>query len=192
VFGAPQTLTVSNGGHGDLDVGTVRVTGAAADDFLIGADGCSQNTIAVGAMCTLHVRFGPSAAGARQATLELPGDDPVTVPLSGTGGQLPQGPAGAPGPRGPRGPAGRVRLVTCRVVKQHRRCTTSLVRGTVKFTITGRAKATLTRRGVRYATGTARGARVVLHARRRVPAGRYTLRVGRHAVSVRIRSTVPA
>ena len=195
VFGPPQTLTVSNRGHGDLDFGAARVTGPAADDFLIGSDGCSRSTIPFGGACTLSVRFGPSATGARQATLELPSNDPgspVTVPLSGTGGQLPQGPPGAQGPpgvqgpRGPRGAAGQVRLVTCRVVHHHRRCTTSVVHGTVKFTTTGKAKATLTRHGVRYATGTARGARVVLHARRRVPAGRYTLRLGHRSIPIRI------
>jgi hypothetical protein len=171
VFGTARTLTVTNGGHGDLDLGTARVTGAAADDFLIGSDGCSHTTLPVGGTCTLHLRFGPSATGARRATLQLPG---VTVSLSGTGGPLPHGPRG---PARPRGPAGQVRLVTCRVVKKRRHCKTSVVHGTVMFTIARKAKATLTRRGVRYATGTVRGARVILHARRRVPAGRYTLRI---------------
>jgi virginiamycin B lyase len=177
-FGAPRTLTVSNRGHGDLTFGNARVTG---DDFLISSDDCSGTTVSLGGTCTLRLRFGPSAIGARAATLQLPGDDPLTVSLSGTGGQLPQGPAG------PRGPAGQVRLVTCRVVKKHRRCKTRVVHGSVTFTTAGRAKATLTRRGILYAKGTARGARVALRARRPVRAGRYTLRVGRETVAVRIR-----
>ncbi|HEY6397506.1 MAG TPA: hypothetical protein VIX82_08645 [Solirubrobacteraceae bacterium] len=65
-------------------------------------------------------------------------------------------------------------------VKRHgktlrrRRCTVKDVRGTPTFTTTV-ASATLTRGRVVYASGTARLTRLVLHPRRAVAPGRYTL-----------------
>ena len=58
---------------------------------------------------------------------------------------------------------------------ERRRCKTRLIRGTATFTIPAGARASLTRHHVLYATGTAHRGRLVLHARRRLPAGRYTL-----------------
>jgi hypothetical protein len=55
-----------------------------------------------------------------------------------------------------------------------RKCTTRVLTGTATFTTTS-ARATLARGRVIYATGTATLARLVLHARRPVPPGRYTL-----------------
>jgi hypothetical protein len=78
--------------------------------------------------------------------------------------------------------------VTCKTVKGKQHCTTKLVSGTVKFTTTGSARATLSRHGVVYAAGTAR----VEHGRtslrlaplRKLQPGRYTLTLvtgtGRH------------
>jgi streptogramin lyase len=153
-LGPPQPLTVTNTGHGYLDVGTVRVTGANRDDFLVSSDDCSQQALPIDAACTVRVRFGPSASGARSAALSVPSDDPaspLSVPLSGTGGSLPQGPTGpagpsgaagatgatgpsgptgatgpsgptgATGPSGPRGQPGRDSKVTCTVNKRHAR-----------------------------------------------------------------------
>jgi hypothetical protein len=156
-FGAPQSLTLTNSGHGDLHLGRVQVSSGDTDDFLVSSDGCSDETLPVAAGCTIHVRFGPSQTGARAATLSVPSDDatsPLQIALSGTGGPLPQGPAGtdgaggangAPGsagpsgPAGPAGPAGRIKLVTCHTVTVHvrrghrrvprheRRCTARLL-----------------------------------------------------------------
>ncbi len=104
----------------------------------------------------------------------------------------PQGPAGTPGaqgPAGPAGPAGKVELVTCTKVKGKQHCTAKLVSGTVKFTTAGvAAQATLSRRGVVYAAGTARSARGRMSLRllpvRRLRSGKYTLTLitgsGRH------------
>ena len=93
----------------------------------------------------------------------------------------PSGADGAPGPAGAQGAPGQVRLVTCSVVKarkggrpsKRRRCTTRLITGTATFT--GTTRASLTRRGVLYATGTAGRAGLRLHATRRLSARRYTL-----------------
>lgn len=104
----------------------------------------------------------------------------------------PQGPAGSQGPagaQGPAGPAGKIELVTCKTVKGKQRCTAKFVSGTVKFTTTGQsARATLSRHGVIYATGTARIAQghtslrlLPVHSLR---PGKYTLTLisgtGRH------------
>jgi hypothetical protein len=99
-----------------------------------------------------------------------------------TGATGAQGPAGPAGVQGPAGPAGKVELVTCRTVKgkgkQH--CTTKLVSGTVKFTATGSAaQATLSRRGVVFARGSARTTRGRMSLRlvplRLLRPGKYTL-----------------
>jgi virginiamycin B lyase len=108
-LGAPRALTVTNPGPGPLHVRRATVTGTNHDDFLISSDDCSQATLAPGASCAVDLRFGPSATGARSASLSVTSDDPdgpLTVGLSGTGGALPQGPAGDPGATGPTGPAG--------------------------------------------------------------------------------------
>ena len=136
------------------------------------------------------------------------------APDSGLAGA--QGPGGAQGPAGARGPAGaqgaagpqgaagapgeagRIRLVICRTVTvrvrgrkvKRRRCKTRLITGTATFRTTGRARASLTREGRRYATGTAGRGRLVLHARRSLPAGRYTLTLRCRGITTRQRITI--
>ena len=114
----------------------------------------------------------------------------------GPGGK--EGVAGAPGaqgavgPQGPAGKDGQIQLVTCKTVvvkkKKKQKCTTRTVSSPVKFT-TASARASLSRAGVVYATGTAGRRGVVLSARRVVRAGRYTLTLtygqGRHTSTVR-------
>jgi virginiamycin B lyase len=144
-FGPLEAVTVTNTGHGVLQFDGGQVTGAAPNDFLIAADTCSGASLPIGGACTISVRFGPGAIGARSATLALTGDDaagPLQIPLSGAGDPLPtniQGPPGAPGIPGPTGPTGAsgaagaagtsgqagkngsngvVRLVRCRTVRR--------------------------------------------------------------------------
>ena len=221
-LGPPETLSVTNTGHGHLTIDAARVTTGAVDDFLISSDTCSRRTLTIGATCSVRVRFGPSASGERQATLTLAGEDPASplqIALQGTAGALPQGPVGetgpvglpgatgatgatgAPtGPTGARGEPGRVRLVTCRTVTvkvggrkvKRRRCSTRLISGTATFTTTATARASLRRGGVLYATGTASRGRLRLNARRRVPAGRYTLTLTYRRITTRTVITIPA
>jgi hypothetical protein len=94
-----------------------------------------------------------------------------------TGVAGPQGPAGA---QGPAGPAGEIELVTCKTVKGKQHCTTKLVSGTIKFTVTGSAaQATLSRHGVVFASGSALATRGRMSLRlvplRRLRRGKYTL-----------------
>ncbi len=67
-------------------------------------------------------------------------------------------------------------------VKKKQQCTTKLVSGTVKFTATGSvARASLSRAGVVYATGSARSVhgrtRLVLRSSGYLAAGGYTLKL---------------
>ncbi|HVA18554.1 MAG TPA: hypothetical protein VMU55_00090, partial [Solirubrobacteraceae bacterium] len=128
------------------------------------------------------------------------GPQGLTGPLGPVGPQGPEGKEGRQGPegkQGPQGAPGEIELVTCRSVmrkvkgkrKTTRRCTTRLVSGTVTFTATSSARARLSRAGVLYATGSLRRGRLVLHARRPVHPGHYTLvlrgRERRAAITIR-------
>jgi alpha-tubulin suppressor-like RCC1 family protein len=106
-IGAAQTVTVSAGTE-PLRISTVRTTGAAASDFLVGADQCGGETLEPGEECTVAVRFAPSATGPRAATLVVRTDaasDP-TVALSGDGGAPAVGEKGEKGEAGPGGSRG--------------------------------------------------------------------------------------
>jgi sugar lactone lactonase YvrE len=139
-YGDALPITVTNTGHGMLRLDAARVTSGDGDDFVISADECAGASVPVEGMCTISVRFGPSATGARSATLTLAGNDPdgpLPIVLSGDGTAPPilaPGPPGAAGPigragavgrpgiRGATGPAGTTskngltELVTCRTV----------------------------------------------------------------------------
>jgi HYR domain len=66
----------------------VTVTGDAAGDFAVTADGCTGNAFPPGATCTVSVVFTPTAAGARSASLVVATTSAAgthTVALLGTG-----------------------------------------------------------------------------------------------------------
>ena len=88
------------------------------------------------------------------------------------------------GSQGPKGDPGQVELVTCKVVTvkvkgklvKRNKCTAKLVSGTVRFTTSSVVRrASISRAGVLYATGIVTNKGLVLHAVRKVRAGRYTL-----------------
>ena len=85
-------VTVSNTGTGDLLIGTLSLTGINNTEFSIGLDGCSDTTLSPSENCTTEVDFSPDTEGAKSATLSIPSDDPdenpVNVPLTGTGAIL--------------------------------------------------------------------------------------------------------
>ena len=88
-----QTVTVTNAGTANLVIGTVASANPLAAPFSIpsGTDGCSGKTLAPSASCTLTVRFAPAVSGAANDTFDIPSNDPdenpVTVSVSGTGGE---------------------------------------------------------------------------------------------------------
>lgn len=139
---APQTVTITNTEIAALVVTGLTFVGTDPQDYLITSNGC-LGPISAGSSCTIGVSFAPQAQGARSASLQIASNDPdspASVPLSGTGSQLPQGPPGqtgatgatgaagatgatgavggigATGATGPQGPAGKVELITCHTV----------------------------------------------------------------------------
>jgi VCBS repeat protein/FG-GAP repeat protein len=183
---APRTVTLSNSTGARLPV---RVAvGGAADDFLISRSTCGDGVPANGS-CAVAVRFAPSAAGARAATLTLDPAGPQTtaVGMTGTGGALPQGPKGDTGATGPAGRPGRDAKVTCKVAK--RKKGSKRIRVTCRVRLARRASAgswRLTRHGHTVARGRLRARASQLTLRRLAP-GRYTLRIsGRRALALRV------
>jgi hypothetical protein len=193
----PQTVTVTNNGSAPLYVSGWSFSGADPGDFFVGSDTCA-GAVAPVSSCQLTVRFAPQASGTRSANLLIDtntASSPTSVPLSGTGGSLPQGPRGPQGQKGPqgaRGPAGMIELVTCRQVtkkvngrtRKVQKCTGRLVSGTVKFTVSGNG-ATVSRNGIAYATGVSissgHGRReLILTGLRRALRGRYVLTLRQH------------
>jgi outer membrane protein OmpA-like peptidoglycan-associated protein len=87
---ATSTFDVTNAGVNALAIGhhDVQLAGPSAGDFVIASDTCSGDTLAHGESCAVGVRFKPTAAGARTATLSIASNadlSPTTVALSGTG-----------------------------------------------------------------------------------------------------------
>lgn len=91
---ADQTVTVSNAGDPPMDVFSVSIVSDPTagpntpQDFTIVRDGCAGVTLDSGASCLVQVRLAPSAAGERDAALEVDSDSPVSPDLqslTGTG-----------------------------------------------------------------------------------------------------------
>ena len=85
-----QTLTLSNGGTGTLNLTTVALSGPNASEFTIGAGTTCTNgsTVAAGSSCIVNLTFTPTALGAQAATITFTDDaNPTTqiVTLTGTG-----------------------------------------------------------------------------------------------------------
>jgi hypothetical protein len=174
-----------------------HVSGPAADDFIVVANGCGQTL----GSCDVRLRFAPSALGERTATLavEALSGHTYTLTLTGYGVPLAAGPKGdkgdpgqpgTTGPEGPRGPAGQV---TCRNTAAARLlCDALFAPGTWKpAAATTPARFTLSRGGHIRARGRATvnrdgRVRMRLSKPRRLHKGAYVLKVRvRHAVVLR-------
>ena len=86
---AAQTVNVMNTGTAALSIASIGLAGTNAGDFSQSTTcALSPATLAAGASCTISVRFAPTAAGARSASLQIADDasgSPHSVALSGTG-----------------------------------------------------------------------------------------------------------
>jgi DNA-binding beta-propeller fold protein YncE len=83
-----MTLTVTNTGNANLTITTVTAGGTNMSDFIIGADTCSNATVAAKSTCTVSVDFDPSTTARESATLTFADNasgSPQTVTLTGTG-----------------------------------------------------------------------------------------------------------
>src|SRR5258708_1645189 len=79
-----QFATFTNTGSGTLTFGTEPITG----DFALAGQGTCSTSLAVGASCTLSIRFTPTATGTRTGTLTVNDNastSPQVVTLTGMG-----------------------------------------------------------------------------------------------------------
>jgi regulation of enolase protein 1 (concanavalin A-like superfamily) len=80
---AVVALTATNQGSQPF---TLALSVAGTSEFHWTTGTClSLSTLAAGAACTLQVRFDPTSAGSKSATLNFGGGSSQAVPLSGTG-----------------------------------------------------------------------------------------------------------
>ncbi|MFQ5635609.1 MAG: choice-of-anchor D domain-containing protein [Gammaproteobacteria bacterium] len=84
-----RTLTITNDGNANLDVGALAQADALAAPFSLVNDACSGQIIAPAASCTVDVRFTPGGTGASNDSFDVPSNDPdeasLTVSVSGNG-----------------------------------------------------------------------------------------------------------
>jgi len=100
---APLTATIANDGTERLVLDAAAIGGPGSGDYALDADACSGRTLPIGGQCTVAVRFTPGAPGARDAVLDLGGNDgagPVRVALTGSAPQPADPPGGGDPPRG--------------------------------------------------------------------------------------------
>jgi hypothetical protein len=90
VGGAPvsRTFTIANAGESSLTCGGVSFDGTNADQFTVTSQPAAN--VAAGQQTTFTVRFTPTAAGDKDATVRIISDDgdenPYTFAIRGTGG----------------------------------------------------------------------------------------------------------
>jgi hypothetical protein len=87
---APQTVTVTNTGDGNLTIGALSIN----NDFDLSADTCTNATVAPTGTCTFDVTFQPLSLGYQTGQVSIPSDaasSPDIVDLDGTGVSIPDG-----------------------------------------------------------------------------------------------------
>jgi hypothetical protein len=86
--GTDFPFMVSNDGASATGPLTVAISGTMKADFALGMDGCTGQTLAIGASCTVNAHFAPGASsrGGESATLTVGGNPggSATATLSGT------------------------------------------------------------------------------------------------------------
>jgi hypothetical protein len=100
---AGRSVTIGNGGAPPLHIASVEVVsipeapGNAPQDFTIDENGCSGQTLPSGSgQCHIRVRFAPTAAGERDAAIEVNGNSPESpsfLGMTGIGAASPTNPA---------------------------------------------------------------------------------------------------
>ena len=81
-----QSVTVTNAGSATLSISSIAVTGANASSFVF-ANNCGAS-LGVGASCTVHGHFAPTATGPLYAAVTITygaAGSPISIGLSGTG-----------------------------------------------------------------------------------------------------------
>ncbi|MEA2450428.1 MAG: hypothetical protein QOG63_2360, partial [Thermoleophilaceae bacterium] len=88
VTSAERTISVRNDGAPRLRPTAVTLAGADASQFAISSDTCTGTRVAVGATCSVGVKFTPGGAGPRSASVAIASNgagSPHTVALTGRG-----------------------------------------------------------------------------------------------------------
>jgi hypothetical protein len=83
---ASQTVVMTNTGTAALTITSIAVTGTNASQFAF-ANSCGTS-LAVGANCSIHGHFAPTALGPATAAITVTDSavgSPQTITLSGTG-----------------------------------------------------------------------------------------------------------
>jgi hypothetical protein len=86
-------VTVKNTGDADLHISNVKIGGLNAGAFVLGSENCTDGAIAPNDTCSASVRFAPSKAAGRTATLVFVNNAGAdqSVPLTGEGQRPPDG-----------------------------------------------------------------------------------------------------
>ena len=87
-----QTVTLTNGGNVDLQVGTLLIAGSKPDNFSFASDTCSEEILAANDTCTFAVKFTPVNFGLLSAQVSIPSNSygsPQVIELSGLAKELP-------------------------------------------------------------------------------------------------------
>lgn len=82
---AAQAFVVKNTGTASLAMGKVAIGGSNPGEFVLGTDGCTDAVLDPAEECTTQVSFSPDLVGPRSAILNIPGEDPASAELIGTG-----------------------------------------------------------------------------------------------------------
>jgi predicted outer membrane repeat protein len=87
--GPTQTVKITNEGTAAMEIGTVTLDGPNPTSFAVApaGDGCSDETLAAGASCTVQAAFAPVQTGDLGAELSFPGNAPGAVVLHGFGSE---------------------------------------------------------------------------------------------------------
>jgi hypothetical protein len=195
----PQTVTLTNTGGTAITgvapvvTGAVGLSGPAAGDFAISADGCSNRVLGAGESCSVQALLAPGSTGDKAATLTISSNAPAaqrSVALSGTstgggGGGTATGGGGAPSP-----PGGGPIPVAPVVPANFSFATTSVRRdGTIILTLDVNAAGSLTAKGTtRTAAARRRKPTVITYGSGRASAPGP----GRVTVSIRPRAKAKA
>ena len=82
-----QTVTITNLDSTSYTLGNVTLGGGSASSYVKESDTCSNAALAQNGTCTIGVRFHPTSAGPKNATVAIASYGPAPVALTGTGTQ---------------------------------------------------------------------------------------------------------
>jgi len=75
---AQRSVTVTNSGVRDLEIGLLDIRGRDVNDFAIEDDGCSNLIVPPAGSCSVDLIFAATSYGPKEALLSIPSNDPDT------------------------------------------------------------------------------------------------------------------